>query len=219
MSSPSLDVILPLLRDLAGIQKPGLSNASDAAVRLCDVVKTVRSEETLFMQLATNACELLYVVAYELKEKGQKNIDDAKKRDLDDLASVLEKIIIVAQTNANRNPFSSFWCSDVDSLKDLQDQLEKRLSLFSIESFNDLQRKANERIPQLQGGNTTNVNNSGTFSNCNLSHITQRDNGTVNQVTNYKNEMFRNASGFNIHGGEFNNIGRNMNKTTYHGFR
>src|SRR6266478_6714040 len=39
MSSPSLDVILPLLRELAGIQQPGLSDASDAAVRLCALVQ------------------------------------------------------------------------------------------------------------------------------------------------------------------------------------
>jgi len=38
-------------------------------------------------------------------------------------------------------------------------------------------------------------------------------NNTVNSGRN--NEMLRNASHFNIHGSEFNNVGGNSNKTTY----
>ena len=45
----------------------------------------IKSEEVQFIQLVTNTCQLLYVVASDQIEKGTRNIHDSMKSNLDDL--------------------------------------------------------------------------------------------------------------------------------------
>ena len=74
------------------------------------------------------------------------------------------------------------------------------------------QHGAYMRPPPRSANQTTTVNNTGTFHRANLSHINQGNYGTVNQGNTYRAEMFKGASNFEIRGGEFNNVGRDMNK-------
>lgn len=53
--------------------------------RLDILSKEIKSEEVQFIQLVTNTCQLLYVVASEQIEKGTRNIHDSMKSNLDDL--------------------------------------------------------------------------------------------------------------------------------------
>ena len=47
--------------------------------------QNVKSQQAEYNQLATDACELLYVIAEEMREKGQRDIGDKLKINLDDL--------------------------------------------------------------------------------------------------------------------------------------
>jgi len=218
MSSPVFDAIIPLLRHFAAEHLPGLSQAADTALKLHAAVQKVRSEKAEYNKLATNACELLYVAADEHKTKGQKTVDNDLVRRLSDLTGVMEKILELAQTNADRSVFSlgAWWNSDANNLDALRGQLEQRLPQFGIRSFTDLQYKANECV-QAETANATTVTNSGSFVDSILSHIHQGNDGTVNQGNNYGNSMFGGASDFKIHGSEFNNVARDMNKMTFQG--
>jgi len=89
--------------------------------------------------------------------------------------------------------------------------------VFGIRSFAGSQHKAEPSSQPKSDNSTTTVNNSGTFHNSNLSHIKQGDHGTVHQGDNYTQEMFKNARDFKIHGAEFNNVARDMNKTIFSG--
>jgi len=231
MSAPPPNEIASRLRGLAGARLPGLSQAADTAVKLCNAAQNAKSDQAEYNQLATNACELVYGIAERLRAKGQRNIDPKSKGDLDDLTGVLEKVLELAQANVARPEWEAFWYSDATDLKAFQEQLEQR-----IRSFTDLQYKADTRPqpksddrsltdpqykddtrPHPRSNIRTNVNNSGTFNNSNLSHINQRGGGTVNQGNNYGQEMFGNASNFEIHGSEFNNVQRDMTKTSFSG--
>jgi len=178
----------------------------------------------------------VYEIAEKLKTKGQRNIDPKLKGHLDDLTSVLEKALELALANAGRSDWAAFFYSDADDLKVFRDQLEQRLSVFGIRSLSEVQYKPDtlpipkddNRIlpdeqykpdtrPQPSDSMTTTVNNSGTFHRSNLSHVNQGDHGTVNQGNNYKQEMFKYATDFKIHDAEFNNVVRDLNKTSFSG--
>jgi len=233
MSAPPLNEITSRLRGLAGARLPGLSQAADAAVKLCNAASNAKSDQAEYNQLATNACELVYGIAERLRTKGQRNIDQKLKGDLDDLTGVLEKVLELAQANAARPEWDAFWYSDAAGLQVFREQLEQRLSVFGIQSFTDPQCKVDTRSqpsdnPSLadlqykadirpQQNRTTTVNNSGVFHDSNLSHVNQGDHGTVNQGNSYNQEMFGNARNFEIHGSEFNNVQRDMNKMTFSG--
>jgi hypothetical protein len=212
MSEPSLNEIIPLLRELAAVRQPGLSQAADTAITLYNGVQNVKSQQPEYNQLATDACELLYVIAEELREKGQRNIDDKLKLNLEDLTGVLEKIIELAQANAVRSSFTAFWYSDADNLKTFRDQLEQHLRVFGIRSFSDLRYKFNARLQQKSDSKTTAKN-----TDPNPPPIDKDDYGTAHQGSSPRNEMFGGAKDFKVDDSEFNDIGGNMNKTSFHG--
>jgi hypothetical protein len=224
--SPSLKEIASRLQGLAGAKLPGLSQAADAAVKLFNAAPNVKSDQAEYNQLATIACQLSYGIAEKLRAQGQRNIDPKLKGDLDEVTGVLEKVLELAQASAARSDWAAFFYSDTDELKPFREQLEQRLSAFGVRDVpykpntlpqpnNDNRTRSDpETRPQPVSDNRTTTNNSGTFHGSNLSNINQGNHGTVNQGNNYKQEMFKDARDFKIHGGEFNNIGRDMNKTS-----
>jgi len=216
MSEPSMNEIIPLLQELAAVKQPGLSQAADTAISLYNAVQNVQSQQAEYKQLTTNACELVYVIAEELREKGQSNIDDKLKLNLDGLTGVLEKILELAQGNAARSALSAFWYPDANNLKSLRDQLEQHLRVFGIRSFTDLRYKFNVCLQQKSDSKTT-VKNPSTSHGPNPPPIDKDDHGTTNQGSGPGNEMFGGAKDFNVHDSEFNDIGGNMNKRTFQG--
>ncbi|KIL58079.1 hypothetical protein M378DRAFT_171046 [Amanita muscaria Koide BX008] len=147
-SSLAPKAIIPQLRELAELEVPSISEAADAVVLLCRAVKRVKSDEDLFEDLSTKAAKLLYVVINGLREKGQSDLDNNSKSNIDAFTGVVEKFLDLALKNSTRSDFIAFWSSDEDEIEVLRGELDARLRAFGFKSFDDLRVEHKQRVSQ-----------------------------------------------------------------------
>ncbi|KIL59189.1 hypothetical protein M378DRAFT_180915 [Amanita muscaria Koide BX008] len=188
-SSSTLDVIIPILLELANNRSP-ISQAVSAAIKVNTLVKMVKSDRAEYAGLGEDGIKLLYVVEQEWREK------------LNALTRILGKISELAKGNAAMSDVRAFWNSDEDELRVLREELQQLLPAFGVLSFDDLEIKSSERIKDI-GDNT----NQGITANA----IKQRDDGRSSSGA----QFLPSANNPTITGGEFNIVGRDYNSRSY----
>ncbi|KAM6493638.1 hypothetical protein JOM56_009999 [Amanita muscaria] len=160
-SSYTLDVtnVIPIMMELAETRSP-ISQAAGAAIRLNVAAHNVKTDGPTFAGLEQDAIYLLFIFVEELREKGQRNLDDKTRGDLDALTGVLVKITELAQSNAAMSDEKASSHSDEEGLGSLREELQQLLPAFDVLSFTDLRTKISERIRSLDNG-TMHVENQG----------------------------------------------------------
>ncbi|KAM6493637.1 hypothetical protein JOM56_009998 [Amanita muscaria] len=201
-SSSTLDVIIPILLELANNRSP-ISQAVSAAVKVNTLVKMVKSDRAEYAGLGEDGIKLLYVVEQEWREK------------LNALTRILGKISELAKINAAMSDVRAFWNSDEDELRVLREELQQLLPTFSVMSFTDLETKSNERIKNMGDNVTKNVKNQGNSSpDITVSDPNKQCEDEI-PGRSYVAQILPDANNPTITGGEFNIVGRDYNIRSY----